>query len=140
MVVLLFWCFALCACIIATLMGGRDGRIAAGMIMAAILLTTIAEAQNISWRSVNLGVMVVDSVLLAGLIILMLKSDRYWPIWMAATQSLTVGAHIGTMIISRFNPNIYALLATGASVLCLACMAMGVLLDRRASKSRTSPP
>lgn len=133
MVVLLFWCFTLCTCAIAALKGGRDGRIAAAMIMVAVLLTAIAEALNLSWRSVNLGVMMVDTLLLVGLIALMLKSNRYWPIWMAAAQSLTVGTHIGTMIVSRFNPNIYAALATGASIICLACMAMGVLLDWRAS-------
>ncbi|WP_171905862.1 hypothetical protein [Sphingobium phenoxybenzoativorans] len=131
---MLFWFLMLTCCAAVMVLGRSDGRIAVGMILIAVLLTDIAQHANMSWRSVNLGVMFFDVLLFIGLLCLMLKSACSWPIWMAASQSLAVEGHFATLLISQFDPKIYAAVTAGSSLICLFCMTVGVCLDHRAHK------
>jgi hypothetical protein len=130
MISLLFWCLMLLCCLLAIAIAGKDGRIAAGMILIAVMLTQGAQQASMNWRSVNVGVMLVDIALFIALIALMLRSSNFWPIWVAASQGLAVGSHLVTLMVSQFDPKIYAAIATGSSVICLLCMTIGAILDR----------
>jgi hypothetical protein len=136
-VILLFWLFASACCAYAFLFGGRDGLIAAALIAVAVLLSCAAEILNPRWTTINLSVMTVDIALWIGLLALMLRSRRYWPIWMAAAQSLTVASHLATLVTTSFAQKIYAGLATVWSLPCLLCMVLGIALDRRGGGERS---
>ena len=131
-VIVLFWIFTTVCCGYALTFGDRDGRIAAAMIVAAVMLSWIAQGRQETWTAINLPVMAADLLLWIGQIALMLCSRRYWPIWMAAAQSLTVASHLATLVTSGFTQKSYAGLATVWAIPCLLCMVGGVALDRRA--------
>ncbi len=37
--------------------------------------------------------MIIDAALLVAFVVILLKADRYWPMWVAALQLLTMGIH-----------------------------------------------
>jgi hypothetical protein len=87
---------ALAACItMAWRWGGRDERLTA----LAFTIATIASGfsnQN-HYGHVEFGVLAIDFLLLAGLLLLALKSDRFWPIWATAFQLVGTSVHIASM-------------------------------------------
>jgi len=135
-VILLFWLFATVCCGYALIFGKRDGRLAASMIVAAVLLSWWAQNVQQEWKVINLPVMLDDLGLWIGMLALMVRSRRYWPIWMAAAQSLTVASHLATLIAPAFAQKSYAALTTVWAIPCLLSMVGGIALDRRASSQR----
>jgi hypothetical protein len=104
------------------------------MIVGAIILTITAQNLQTSWRETNIAVMSVDAVLWVGLLYLMFHRNRYWLIWMAAAQTLTVATHLATAVAAVFDQKIYAGLGTVWAIPCLLVMARGIALDRRAER------
>jgi len=135
-VILLFWIFATICCGYAFMFGERDGRIAATMIVVATIFSWVAQSVQQEWRVINIPVMLVDLALWIGQLALMLRSRRYWPIWMAAAQTLTIASHLATLVSSNFAQKSYAGLATVWAIPCLLCMVCGIALDRRAVPRR----
>lgn len=129
---LAFWTLTIFSCGYAAWFGGRDGRCACLLILAAVVLTTVAQTLSTDWTSTHGPVMLVDLLLWIGLMWLMLRSRLWWPIWMAACQTLTLATHIATMLISSFNQEAYVSLGTVWSIPCLLSMVIGVTKDVRA--------
>lgn len=84
--------------------GGGPERVVAGLFIAASIASDNSYAIGADkYLGVELGVLIVDLGLLAGLIAVMLRADRYWPIVMVSLHLLGVAAHWvraqeGTMI------------------------------------------
>lgn len=143
MVALAFWILLALSCAYAALFGGRDGRCASLMIILAAVASAWVQTSPDQWITSNLTVMAVDVALLVGLMTLMLWSKAFWPIWMSASQLMTVLTHVGTTLVFGFKPNIYAGLATIWVLPCLGSMVMGITLDwmqRRSAERATIPP
>ena len=87
-------------------------------------------------RTIIGGAQIVDLMLLAGLIWLMLESSRYWPIWVAACQLMTVLTHIVTLLLGNFSDRIYAGLSTVWVIPLMLFTIIGIELDRKASHDR----
>jgi hypothetical protein len=80
---------AVCGC--ALWRGGRSERIGGATIYLGWLATVLVMKPG-WWEATGL-VTAVDSIVLAILIWLALRSDRYWPIAAAAFQLLAIGTH-----------------------------------------------
>jgi len=81
-------------CGFAYLRGGAPERIGAaimaiGSFLTVAALSTLAER----YRSVELGVFLVDVATLFALLVLALRANRYWPLWVAALQLVATTAH-----------------------------------------------
>lgn len=135
-IILLFWLIALCSCTYAWIFGGQEGRLASSMIIAATVGTCFAQFFDTQWRTVNLPVMAVDVMLWWALLGLVFKSRRYWPIWMAAAQTVAISVHVAVLIVPHFLAKIYAGLSTLCAIPCLLVMAWGIKLDRQASGAK----
>ena len=61
----------------------------------ATLATNAANSNN--YAHTETGVLLIDAVLLAGLVTLALRSDRFWPIWAAAFQLVGTSVHFASM-------------------------------------------
>jgi len=134
MIGLLFWLLVALSCGHAVIFGGRDGRLAVALIMLASLLTIPATRMGRSWGETELAVLAVDLALLAGLYALMLRSRRYWPVWMAGFHLIAVVTHLSTMLVPAFAPRIYRSLESFWAIPVLLSMLLGVELDRRAAR------
>ena len=77
----------------AFLRGRMDERIAAATCIAATFATNIVYDPNGSFVAVELGVFLVDLATLGAFTFLALRSERFWPLWLAGLQMTTVIAH-----------------------------------------------
>jgi hypothetical protein len=83
------------SCGIAWKWGGLDERLAAGGFFAATIATNLADTN--AFVRTESGMMVVDILLFFGLLVLALRSDRFWPMWAAAFQLVGTMFHFASM-------------------------------------------
>jgi hypothetical protein len=131
-IAVLFWLLVIVTCAHAAAFGGKDGRRAAMLVIAASLLTLPATVLGRGWGRTELAILTVDLMLLAGLYALMLRSRRYWPIWMVGFHLVAVASHLGTMVVPDFTPAIYRALGSLWAIPMLLTMMIGIERDRKA--------
>ena len=77
-----------------------------------------------------------DLVILAVAWFLAVRSDRYWPLWFAAMQSLSVVTHFVSTIVEGVPHLIFSNLAAVWSLPALMTMSWGTIQDWRARQPR----
>lgn len=83
------------SCFVALRWGGMDEKIAAvGFIIAVIATNTVTDG---SYGHTETGVLVVDVAVFFGLLVLALRSDRFWPMWAAAFQLVGTMVHFASI-------------------------------------------
>jgi hypothetical protein len=81
-------------CFYAFWRGSRDERFAAAICIIATLATRLAVSPvGERYSSVEVGVLLVDLFALSGFIFIALRTDRFWPLWVAGLQLTTMIAH-----------------------------------------------
>ena len=76
--------------------GGLDEHIASIAFLVATVATKLFTESN--YVSTETFVLLIDLVLLGGLFILALRSDRFWPMWAAAFQLVGTTVHLASMV------------------------------------------
>lgn len=79
-------------CALAVWRGRDQERLAAGVYLAAWALTLVvfrSNSEDLQWP-----VLIIDTCLLGILIVLALRSQRFWPLFAAAFQLLGVITHV----------------------------------------------
>lgn len=127
---LIFWIFAVSCVAIAIHLGGRDGRVAAAIIVAATIATVPIQIAIDNYTHISVGLLVSDSVLFVALFWLALWSDRAWPVWMAGMQFNAVLASLAASLASDVTERIYAGLESFWALPILGSMATGILIDQ----------
>jgi len=92
----------------AMLRGRSDERIAVATCIVATIATNIVYTPKGSFVSVEMGVMLVDVGTFAAFTFLALRSDRFWPLWLAGLQLTTVIAHALKAVHLDLMPQAYA--------------------------------
>jgi hypothetical protein len=92
----------------AFLRGRSDERIAAATCILATFATNIVYSPSGSYADVEVGMLLVDLAALAAFLFLALRSDRFWPLWVAGLQLATVGAHAVKAVEFDLMPQAYA--------------------------------
>jgi hypothetical protein len=81
-------------CVYAFWRGGAPERIGTAILAAGSYLTAAALSQpDLSFRSVEVGILIVDILCSVALIALALRAERFWPLWIAAFQIIGTAAH-----------------------------------------------
>ena len=83
------------SCAVALKWGGFDERLAAGGFVLATIATNIADGRV--FDSTATGILMVDVLLFFGLLVLALRSDRFWPMWAASFQLVGTMFHFASM-------------------------------------------
>lgn len=83
------------SCLMAWRWGGLDERLAAGGFLTATIASNIADAS--AFVHTESGILLVDVLLFFGLLVLALRSDRFWPMWAAAFQLVGTMFHFASM-------------------------------------------
>jgi hypothetical protein len=99
--------FAVCA--YAFLRGRTDERIVASICVAASLGSVLLAIQTgLPYARVEIGILLVDATALAGFTFVALRSERFWPLWVAGLQLTTLVAHLLKAIQFDLMPQAYA--------------------------------
>ena len=111
--------------------GGAPEKLAAACMVIAMLTTFWAGLSHPSYRGVQWDMLLIDFGLFVALSILAGLADRFWPIWLAAFQLVTVAAHG----VSAYNPGIlpvaYWWIVGKLSYPMVAILAIGTLRHHR---------
>lgn len=115
--------------------GGIPERIVALMLVAASLATLLVPTALHAFHSVFWSVLWIDLILLAGLTGVAAFADRFWPIWIAACQFVTVVGHG----LRAYEPELWAMaywsIISIIAYPMLAMLVLGVWRHRRRSPS-----
>lgn len=76
--------------------GGWPERVTA-LAMASAWVATALFQSSLQRFGVQTGVMIIDILLLAILLFVALKSDRWWPMWGTAFQAINVVIHLAVL-------------------------------------------
>lgn len=92
--------------------GGAPERIGATILLIGYGLTAIVISDiAVRFEAIETGVLIIDLLCLAAFGALAVRADRFWPLWLAALQLLTVLAHGVKLIDSDVFRRAYAFLA-----------------------------
>ena len=114
------------ACLAAAARGGAGERLAG----AAMLLAWIASplAQNVNQRlGMQVGLFVIDSLLLTVLVFVALRSDRWWPMWACAFHAVGTLIHVLAALDVEISPRAYFIGSGLLSYLTMGALLLGAL-------------
>lgn len=132
LVALSFWVLTLACCGFAALFGGRSGRAIALIYVTAVVATSLATRDPKAWSDPHLPALAVDLTLLAALLWVAMRSNRWFPLWFTGFHLVALVSHLAAILAPGFAPKLYFLLQSLWSVPMLLTLAIGVLLDRQA--------
>jgi hypothetical protein len=90
----IYYSFLLVCCAYVALRGAAPERIGASIILVGSILSTAALSSPAGrFTSVEAGVFLVDLAAFVGLLVLSLRAERLWPLWVTALQLIATAAH-----------------------------------------------
>lgn len=89
-----YYAILLAVCAYAFLAGRSDERIVASICAIASVVSALVVAPLGSrYSNVEAGIFLVDIAAFAGFTFVALRTDRFWPLWIAGLQLTTIIAH-----------------------------------------------
>ncbi len=124
---LLFGC-----CGYALRRGGPPERLGGLIFLLAAALTVLgASPFGIRFQHVELGILLVDAAVLYAFIVLAIRSERFWPIWVAGLQTVEVFTHFARLVTPGIIPPAYGEAVALWSYPTLVLLAIGTWRHRR---------
>ena len=112
--------------------GGGPERVGAAVYALSVPITHLALlASNQHWRNLEIGVLIVDAVTFVIFIVIALRADRFWPIWVSALLGIALLGHLGRFVMPDTYWRAYAKVLAMWSYPILALMVLGTFLHRR---------
>ena len=79
----------------AFMRGSRDERSVGAILVLGVIATHLAWTPlDARFANVEFGVLIVDIVVFAGFLWVALRSNRFWPLWIAGLQLTTLLGHM----------------------------------------------
>jgi hypothetical protein len=129
-IAILYLTLMLSCSIYSTIIGGVDARKFVFTIILATVFTNFSQ-DTVGFSKFNCYVVFIDFLVLILFYIFCLKSKFYWPLWITATQLLTVLSHMSIAFVPSYNFPIYFALQSIWSVIGQFLMAYGTFLDKK---------
>jgi len=104
-----YWILLLAVTAYAFAKGRMDERLAAVICVAATIGTILVNSPlSVRFSSVEVGVLIVDVLAFAAFTAIALRTDRFWPLWVAGLQLTTTMAHFLRAVDLHLMPQAYA--------------------------------
>lgn len=116
------------SCGFAFLKGARDAKIVAGICLAATAATYLSMS---GYRALEGDILVIDLMTFFGFTWVALRSNRFWPLWVAGLQLTTSLGHVLKALSSDMVPLAYAAALRSWSYPILIILAVGVWREIR---------
>ncbi|TFI59813.1 hypothetical protein E2493_02975 [Sphingomonas parva] len=138
--VILFNVLQLAVSSYAMVRGGAPERIVGLSLLIAPGSTRLLQQDFTSrFIGVEVGVLVVDVILLTVLLAVALNADRFWPLWLAAFQLFGTGAHLVRALDAHVERVAYAILMAGWSYPMILILAVGTWRHVRRARAGADP-
>ncbi|RYD84344.1 MAG: hypothetical protein EOP61_40260 [Sphingomonadales bacterium] len=133
---LMFFGTLIASCSYAAWCGGWPERAGATIMVTATILSVIAAGSfNPSWKTTELGIFLVDMLMLAALVNLALYSDRFWPIWVTSFHLIAVTTHLARLVDHSVAALAYANVAAFWAYPMMIALAVGTWNHQRRERS-----
>ena len=116
----------------------RSGAAAYTLSVAATYLVLWSESSE--WRTLEFGVFIIDVVVFVAFVVLALRANRFWPIWVSGLLGLGLFGHLARWAGPTVIPWAYAVVLTIWSYPILAIIALGTFNHQRRLKRNGSDP
>ena len=128
----IFWSILLVTCGYALWRGKSDERVVASMCLLATIATRFAISPlQVRYASLESGLMIIDLLVLLVFIWIALRSDRFWPLWVAGLQLTNSISHLMKFADIDLMPRAYAAAAALWSYPILAILVIGTWRSQR---------
>jgi hypothetical protein len=122
----------LVCCLYAFVAGGGPERVgAAAYALACLASHLVFSAPAIKFRSVEIGVLIIDVLVFVAFAILSVRANRLWPIWVSGLLGLGVLAHLARWAGPGVIPWAYQIILSVWSYPILAVIALGTFNHQR---------
>jgi hypothetical protein len=112
--------------------GGAPERMGAAILgLGTVLSRVFVSGRQTNYQSVETGILAIDILCLAAFVILALRAERFWPLWVAALMLLTVLAHVAKFVDPEMLLRAYAFLAIVWSYPAVLVMIVGTWRHQR---------
>ncbi len=131
----------LVSCGFAAVRGGKPEQWAAAALLTAAGATLLINLpRSAHFRNVETEVLLVDLALLAALVVLALRANRFWPIWITALHASTVAVHLAKAANPELVWPVYATAAQASAVPIQLILLWAAMRHRRRRKRMGSDP
>ena len=96
------------SCLAVIKWGGTPEKIAIGLMLAADIFSLAFGANSHGYLHFENGIFFIDCALLVSILVLALRANRYWPLWITAMQLATVCTHLAFLALGTRMPWAYA--------------------------------
>ncbi len=118
--------------------GGWAEKLAAtGIVINSYISPLVQSPDGMRFRQVEVSVALVDLALLFLLILIALRSRKFWPLWLTAFQGVTVLAHLAPY--AHVSPYVYWRAASLWSWVMWAVLGVGVYKHHRLTMAPLAP-
>lgn len=105
----LFRVLLLLVVLYAFLRGRRDEKQAVSILVLGVIATELVlPPRHERFASIEAELLLVDLAVLGGFVWLALRSDRFWPLWVAGLQLTTILGHVFKAVDQALFPKAYA--------------------------------
>ena len=106
---IVYWMLLFAVALYAFTKGRVDERMAAAIcVLATIASVAVNSPMSERYSSVETGVLTVDVVAFLAFVWIALRSERFWPLWVAGLQLTTLFSHFFKFADSDMIPKVYA--------------------------------
>lgn len=124
---LFFWTLLVSVLAYAFLRGGIEHKLASvGCLVATLATHLVRPASGDVYATVESGALWVDAALFALFLTIALRSNRFWPLWVAGFHLVTVASHGLRAIRLDLIPTVYAVAAQFWSYPVLLVIAVAI--------------
>jgi len=112
--------------------GGGPERTGAAIYALSVVATDLIRGANVHrWLGVQVGEFTVDVITFLAFILIALRADRFWPLWVSALLGLGVLGHLARLVGQDIFWWAYAVSLTIWSYPIVLLFALGTFLHRR---------
>lgn len=136
-----FWAILLAIWGYALWRGRSDERVAASVcLLASVITHFVVSPIAVRYKGIETGLLLVDAGVLAAFIVIALRSERFWPLWVAGLQLTMSMAHFLKAIDVTLLPRAYAAAAVFWSYPILFIIAFGTWRHQRRHRRELGTP
>ena len=127
-----FWGILLLTCGYALWRGRSDEKIAAAVCLGATIVTQLVmPPPEMRYSNLDLQLIVIDLAVLAAFVAIALRSERFWPLWVAGLQLTISISHLMKAVDQELMPRAYAAAAVLWSYPILLIIVIGTWRQHR---------